>query len=40
MLNAEEIEALKAAYAEKAVHDESVAERLAQMSDVEDEDVE
>ena len=39
MFNAEEIEALKAAYAEKAIRDESVADRLAQMSDAEEEDV-
>lgn len=39
MFNAEEIEALKAAYSEKAIRDESVADRLAKMSDAEEEDV-
>lgn len=39
LFNAEEIEALKAAYSEKASHDETVADRLAQMSDSEDDDV-
>ncbi len=39
MFNAEEIEALKAAYAQKAIRDESVADRLAQMTDAEEDDV-